>query len=275
MQSTTTNDQLLKVMLDRLERSDLAEQWNRPHPGTPTRHAVMDDFLPEELACHIGEAFPKDGSHFNQRQSFRERKRTSVRFDELPPILKQVTFTIQSPEFVTAIGERIGLPKLIGDPSLYAGGLSMMQRGDFLNPHIDNSHEASKSRYRRVNLLYYVTPGWQDEFGGNLELWDKNVSRPVTLASLFNRLVIMETNRHSWHSVSPVVVEGMRCCVSNYFFSAESPEARDYYHVTSFTGRPGQVARRAFGAVDNAARNFARQALGLRRASDKGYRPEQ
>ena len=262
---------LIKAITERIEQSDIADQWALNRLGTPTRHAVIDGLLPADLAHKIAVAFPADGQHFTERRSFRESKSVSVAFDQLPSILKDVTFAIQSPEVVEAVGNRLGIPKLLGDPSLYAGGLSMMHRQDFLNPHIDNSHEATRTRYRRVNLLYYVTPEWREEYGGNLELWDKGVNKPVIVASLFNRLVVMETNRYSWHSVSPVVVDQARACVSNYFFSAESPEDRDYYHVTSFTGRPGQLAKRGFGVIDNAARKLARQ-LGAKRATDRGYK---
>lgn len=261
---------LVESITESISRSDIANQWSRAQSGTPTQHAVIDRLLPDDLAFQVAAAFPTNGKHFTKRRSFRESKSVSVAFDQLPAILKEVTFAIQSPEVIAAIGQRLDMAELTGDPSLYAGGLSMMNKGDFLNPHIDNSHEASRTRYRRVNLLYYATPDWREEFGGNLELWDATVTKPVTLAALFNRLVIMQTNRHSWHSVSPVEVDGARACLSNYFFSAQSPESRDYYHVTSFTGRPGQRLRRGIGLLDNAARNLARQ-LGARRATDNGY----
>src|SRR5690606_15404679 len=122
---------------------------------------------------------------FSSRQSFRERKQTSTRFDELPAILSDVTFALQRDAVVSLIGERLGLEELGGDPTLYAGGVSMMGQGDFLNPHIDNSHEATRTRYRRVNLLYYVTPDWQADYGGNLELWDEQITRPVMIHSKF------------------------------------------------------------------------------------------
>jgi hypothetical protein len=92
----------------------------------------------------------------------------------------------------------------------------------------------------------------------------------VTIPSLFNRLVLMETNSASWHSVSPVRAEGPRCCVSSYYFSRQSPSGADYYHVTSFTGRPEQPFRRMIGPLDNAARALARK-LGARKAADAGY----
>jgi hypothetical protein len=132
----------------------------------------------------------------------------------------------------------------------------MMFKGDFLNPHIDNSHDGDRKRYRRLNLLYYVSPDWKIENGGNLELWDEEKLNPKLLAALTNRLVVMETNKNSWHSVSQVVVNRPRCCVSNYYFSAISPDSTNYFHVTSFTGRPEEKIKKIFGVIDNATRNF-------------------
>jgi hypothetical protein len=139
-----------------------------------------------------------------------------------------------------------------------------MANGDFLNPHIDNSHDSERKLYRTLNLLYYVSPEWKPEFGGSLELWDGAVRNPFVISSLFNRLVILETNRHSWHSVNPVRHGGQRCCVSNYYFSERSPEGVDYFHVTSFSARPEQVIRRWVAAADNLAR------MGIRKIFRKG-----
>jgi 2OG-Fe(II) oxygenase superfamily len=144
---------------------------------------------------------------------------------------------------------------------LYAGGLSIMSKGDFLNPHIDNSHDANRQRYRRLNLLYYVSPDWRLENGGNFELWDEKRVAPKTLVSTTNRLVVMETTKSSWHSVSPVVADKPRCCISNYYFSTISPDESDYYHVTSFSGRPDQKVKKALGVVDNALRNVISKTL--------------
>ena len=119
-----------------------------------------------------------------------------------------------------------------------------MDQGCFLNPHIDNSHDKDRKNYRVLNLLYYVTPDWQESYGGNLELWDDGLKSPQrTICSKFNRLVIMKTNKNSYHSVSPVIYDNQRCCVSNYYFSPVSPESEDYFHVTSFRGRPEQKLR--------------------------------
>lgn len=267
-----SKDHLIDILLGRLESSAEAirKDWYAPHEGTQTRYCTIDNLLPETVAKEIYDAFPRDANGFHTQASFREHKRNSGNFDQLPRILADITFAMQDPRVAEKISELTGMPELEPDPHLYAGGLSMMFKNDFLNPHIDNSHEATKKKYRRINLLYYVTPNWGEGDGGNLELWDDDVTSPITITSAFNRLVLMETNKRSWHSVSPVTVEGPRCCVSNYYFSELSPTGESYYHVTSFTGRPEQKVRRALGSIDNAARNVARH-LGARRSADKGY----
>jgi len=255
-----------RVILDKLEaeRDSIVRQWINPE-GTRTRHFVVDDMLPIPMARSIYEAFPRNGDGFHDRESFREKKRTSAHLSDYPAILGEVTYAFQSPEVVQKIGDLVGIDGLEPDPSLYAGGLSMMFLGDFLNPHIDNSHDAERSRYRRLNLLYYVSPDWWTANGGHFELWDEEVQVAKTVESRFNRLVVMETNTTSWHSVSPVLVDRPRCCVSNYYFSQQSPDGEEYFHVTSFTGRPGEGLKRAVGVVDNALRQVVSKTLGVGR----------
>lgn len=260
-----TADDFAAVIAARLRehRSDLKFQWDKS--SGQTRFFVLEDLLDRDIATRIFDAFPKESSLWFQRESFRERKKVFAKLEKTDAILAAITDAFHRTAVLREVQEITGQPELEADPELYAGGLSMMGKGDFLNPHIDNSHDAHRARYRRLNLLYYVTPDWKVENGGNLELWDRGVKAQVTLPSLFNRLVVMETHKGSWHSVSPVVVDGLRCCVSNYYFSVRSPEDKDYYHVTSFMGRPGQQFRRLWGQIDNRARQFVATTFGLQR----------
>jgi len=242
----------------------IRHEWSHPE-GTRTRYFVIDDLLPPEVCHQIYDAFPKDASGFYSRESFREKKRTSAQLSQYAPILVEITYALQSPEVVDLVANVVGFEGIEPDSSLYAGGLSMMFKGDFLNPHIDNSHDGERSRYRRLNLLYYVTPDWKLENGGNFELWDEDRKTSKTLTAKFNRLIVMETDKTSWHSVSPVTADSVRCCVSNYFFSKVSPDETEYFHVTSFTGRPNEIGKRALGVLDNALRNFVSKVLKIGR----------
>lgn len=220
---------------------------------------AIDDLLPLEYANQVGESFDPKNPAWREMDSFRERKLTTKQFDQFSPILKDITFAFQDPRVIQVVERITGIPKQLPDQHLYAGGLSMMRTGDFLDPHIDNSHDGEQKLYRRLNLLYYVTPNWKLESGGHLELWDKKVKQPVVIPSLFNRLVLMETHDLSWHSVSKVVAAGgFRRCVSNYYFSEESPSGVTYSHVTSFMARPEQPFKRIFCQFDNQLRSFLR-----------------
>ena len=80
----------------------------------------------------------------------------------------------------------------------------------------------------------------------------------VTLPSSFNTLVVMETNRQSWHSVDTVVGAGPRCCVSNYYFSGQSPDGSEYFHVTDFSAPPDKPLQRLIARADGRLRMAVR-----------------
>jgi len=263
-------DYFVDVVLRRLEaaQDEILSQWGDPQ-GTNTRHFVVDNLLPDTDAEAIYAAFPRNGNGFFDRASFREKKRTSADLSDHDPVLADITYALQDARVVKRIGEMLNMDDLEPDPKLYAGGLSMMFPGDYLNPHIDNSHDSTRKRYRRLNLLYYVSPDWSLDKGGNFELWNDDKSNPRTIVSKQNRLVVMETNRESWHSVSPVTADRPRCCVSNYYFSKTSPDGSDYFHVTSFIGRPEQRVRSAMGRIDNALRNTVSKTLGIGRGKNR------
>jgi Rps23 Pro-64 3,4-dihydroxylase Tpa1-like proline 4-hydroxylase len=212
-------------------------------PRWTVQSCYIDNLLPEEEARKINAAFP-DKSTMMLKKSLRENKYVAAQMNKYPPILEEIVYAFQEPNVLKAVEEITGIREMVPDTHLYAGGISLMAKDNFLNPHLDNSHDKERERYRVLNLLYYVTPDWTHEAGGNLELWDegpKKSQREITCH--FNRLALMATHEKSWHSVSQVVVDRSRCCVSNYYFSAKPLEDHGYFHVTSFRGRPEQPVR--------------------------------
>lgn len=252
-------DHYTQLILKRvIEQKQLIKSFwqNSNNNNQHTKYCIIDNLLPQSEIKKIYEVFPKNAEGFFNRKTFREKKKTATNLNDYNPYLVEITYALQSKKVVKTFSDILNIKYLEGDPSLYAGGISMMFKDDFLNPHIDNSHDARREKYRRLNLLYYTSPNWNLDYGGNLELWDRKVKNAKTIIANQNRLVIMETNRYSWHSVSKVKVERPRCCISNYYFSKESPETKDYFHVTSFTGRPDEKLKRVIGKFDNALRSF-------------------
>ncbi|WP_416672292.1 2OG-Fe(II) oxygenase [Egbenema bharatensis] len=200
----------------------------------------VDNLLDESDARAIYAAFPAKAEMLLLKD-LREYKHVTMQMNQVNPILEEIIYAFQDPKVVAIVSEITGLQALLPDEYLYAGGISLMDEGCYLNPHLDNSHNKDRTLYRALNLLYYVTPDWQEWYGGNLELWDQGLQHTCrTIHSRFNRLVIMITNRSSWHSVSPIQYQGQRCCINNYYFSSIPPDAQHYSHVTSFRGRPNE-----------------------------------
>jgi Rps23 Pro-64 3,4-dihydroxylase Tpa1-like proline 4-hydroxylase len=222
------------------EEKALRAQWEG---SSPINHFVLDDLLPEDWAREIRSAFP-DGASMMLKRSLRELKYVAAQMNRYQPLLEESVYAFQAPDIVDTVQRITGLRSLEPDSALYAGGVSLMAPGHFLNPHVDNSHDKFRERYRVLNLLYYVSPDWSEAKGGNLELWPEGPEgRPLTIVSRFNRLVVMVTHQGSWHSVSKNVAAQDRCCVSNYYFSSHPVGSEEYFHVTSFRGRPEQPLR--------------------------------
>ncbi|WP_299254930.1 2OG-Fe(II) oxygenase [uncultured Aquimarina sp.] len=226
----------------------------------------LDDLLPDDLVRNIFDKFPRT-EDVKVKKSIREYKYVAAQMNKYHPLLEEIIFAFQDHRIVDLIATICSHNNVVPDKNLYAGGISMMGKGNYLNPHLDNSHDKDVKLWRVLNLLYYVTPNWEHSSGGNLELWPNGLkSEPVSINSKFNRLVVMVTHKNSWHSVSKVKEDQVRCCVSNYYFSTESVDTKTSFHVTTFRGRPGQFFKDTILKLDSSLR------MGVRKIFKKGIR---
>lgn len=251
--------ELTHLILKRLEESkeQLKKQFFQEHAINVARHFALDDLLPVEIAEQIYANFPKP-SEMHMLSSPGKIKLKYSHLKDVSMVLQDINGAIQDPKIVGVIEDITQIKQQIPDPTRYAGGISTLLKGYYLNPHIDNSHDVEKKRfYRTVNVLYYVSPNWGPENGGNYELWDESIENCIVVPSLFNRLVVMETNRTSWHAVNPVLCDAPRCCIFNYFFSEQSPEGDAYFFsAPSFKARPEQKIRRALDKAKGALKKL-------------------
>lgn len=229
----------------------------------PVRHCFLDNLLPPGIASRIYDSLP-DPQSLMLRESIKERKRVGIKVDDYAPEMAAILFAFQEKEVVEAVGDITGQEQLSADASLYGSGISLMAEGDFLLPHLDNSHDGDGKLYRVLNLLYYVTPDWPDSAGGNLELWDKSLKQRKEIHAKFNRLVLMETHTESVHSVTKVTQPGgMRACISNYYFSPIPANHKEHIHKTTFYARPEDgVVKKLQLAAEGKAKNFLARFLG-------------
>ncbi len=116
----------------------------------------IDDLLPPDITTAIYQVFPSP-EEMAEHRSIRENKKVAAQMNLYNPLLEEIVYAFQDPEVISVVEEITGLNNLIPDEHLYAGGISLMAHGNFLNPHLDNSHDNDRENYRVLNLLFYVT----------------------------------------------------------------------------------------------------------------------
>lgn len=250
-----TRDQFAFQIAQKLETSKDALQayWKNSHP---VRHFYIDDLLPKEWALACYEALPPT-SELLFRNTDKERKHVGVAVESYNPLVGEILYAFQDERVIRTIEAITGIEALQKDESLYGSGISLMEEGSFLMPHLDNSHDGDSKLYRVLNTLYYITPEWPEHKGGNLELWDKSMKERVEIHSRFNRLAVMETHTASIHGVNKVTHHTARACISNYYFSTKPVNSIPYTHKTTFFARPEDpTIKKLKFRLEGQAKNF-------------------
>jgi len=113
----------------------------------------------------------------------------------------------------------------------------MTARGGKLNMHKDYSIHPKLGKERRINIIIYMTPAWEEEWGGGLEFWshdaDKNLPKEsvTKLHNKFNRAVLFDTADNSWHGL-PKELECpenvYRKSLNIYYVSEARPESEKH-----------------------------------------------
>ena len=92
------------------------------------------------------------------------------------------------------------MENVLDDPDLVGGGLHQILRGGFLDVHVDFNFHPRTKLHRRMNLLIYMNKEWRESYQGSLELWNMQTRQQIeTVAPIFNRAVMFETNEVSYH----------------------------------------------------------------------------
>lgn len=255
-----TSEDIVNLILDKIKLNSSEIEAKYKATKSEIGFFYIDNLLPDHIAKTCFEVFP-DKSEMTSLKSIREYKYVSAQMNQHHPLLEKVIYAFQNEKVVALISEICGITELYADNTLYAGGLSLMADGNFLNPHLDNSHDAERERWRVLNLLYYVTPNWELKNGGHLEVWPNGPKKtPILIESKFNRLVVMATHQSSWHSVNKVVSnDRARCCISNYYFSPNALKETDKFHVTKFRGRPEETFKNIILDADANLRMLVRK----------------
>ena len=182
----------------------------------PFRHLVIEDFLEPAFCAQLLKDFPG----FEERYALNEHGAVggkAVRMDvrDISDAYRELDAYIQTPEFLGLISRITGIPDLLYDVDYVGGGTHENVHGQSLDAHIDFNYHPGTRWHRRLNLIVYLNPEWQESWGGSLELqsdpWAETGNTIKAIAPLFNRCAIFETNEISWHGFKRIELpEGQR-----------------------------------------------------------------
>lgn len=191
----------------------------------PFPHAVIDDFLPSDMAEEAFLAFPNaddpiwrtHGREFTGEGH--SRKLECAKAEAMPEALRKAFELLTGEGALAKLKALTGFDDLFADPSLYGGGITLTPAGGFLDTHADFNWQDELKAYRTVNLLLYLNPGWVEGDGGELELWaDGKCAKRI--APIQNRAAIFTTTDNAIHGVAKCAKE--RRAVSVYYYRKEA-----------------------------------------------------
>lgn len=230
----------------------------------PYRHLVIDNFLQEDFAHALNEHFPTVEDLRKHWRGLNENKFEGSEFEKFHPSFEELKQQLFNKDFYEWVTKVTGIEEVfITDDSLGAG-LHQGGNGSFLDVHIDFNIHHIQNVHRRLNLLIYLEKDWKEEYGGDLELWNADMtSCDKTVRPHFNRAVIFETNEISYHGYGKITLpEGVtRKSFFAYFYTKERADAVPY-HDTIFKARPEEGAMKKMKTdVKETLKNTAKSTL--------------
>lgn len=221
--------------------------------ASPFPHIVIDDFLPADSFQQVLEALPrldderlKWGNLNANLPDGRPAQSSKYHLQNvlcMKPALRSLIAELNSGPFTFLLSQLTGIEGLLVDAQLLGGGVHLVKPGGLLRVHADFRRHLSYNLERRLNLLLYMNPDWREEYGGHLEIWDREMKTcERRVLPIANRCVIFNTTDDSYHGhPHPLACpEGMlRCSIALYYYTADRPGAVDgRVHSTAWQELP-------------------------------------
>lgn len=231
---------------DRL--SKFSEQYKEQYQlAEPFPHVVIDNFLPADALREVEASFPRLDAPLDWRvgDEYQRQKRGFSKIEFLSDPIQRLLLELNSYITLEFLEDLTGISQLTCDPFYIGGGIHQVGTGGFLKIHHDFTMHPKLKIERKINLLIYLNSDWDESYGGALELWDSTMSKCVVkLQPIFNRCVIFNTNKISFHGhPDPMTCPPgkARKSVALYYYSTQ-PFAKAYDdHLSVWHERPNET----------------------------------
>lgn len=183
--------------LEDIAKSKAAEYAAAP----PFPHIILDDFFDPAILDAVLDEFPNPRDrNWTLHDTPEELKLQSSVENEIPLHTRHFLYALNSGYFLKFLEKLTGIRNLIADPHFHGGGLHQIVPGGKLAIHIDFNKHLELGLDRRLNLILYLNKNWKAEYGGDFELWNRDMTQmEKRVAPLFNRVLIFTLSGRSYH----------------------------------------------------------------------------
>ena len=222
-------------------RHDAAALHEQYANADPFPHIALDGLFEDDELETVLRDFPTAEQMRWMRFDNPQEKKLGFyhELSEISPRIRHFLDAMNGFEMLTFLEQLTGIDGLIPDPYFGGGGLHQIEAGGFLKVHADFNVHPKLKLDRRLNMLIYLNKDWRDEYGGHLELWDREMRAcRKRILPTFNRTVIFSTTDTSFHGHPHPLTPpsgATRKSVSLYYYTAGRPQdERSAPHDTIF-----------------------------------------
>ncbi|MGB1006696.1 MAG: 2OG-Fe(II) oxygenase [Thalassobaculaceae bacterium] len=219
--------------------------------ASPFPHIVLDNFLSRAQVDEILADFPAPDaplwSTYKHPTSIKQDTTPDMLAEmRLPPSIRSWMWQLNAVPILGFLTQLTGILGLLPDPYLFGGSIHQIPPGGLLKVHADfNFHQLTGLR-RRLNMLIYLNHDWDPAYGGDLELWDAEMTQCVQrIAPLAGRCVIFNTDETSYHGhPDPLLCppDRTRKSIALYYYTIDPDhDPRRQIRNTTWKTRPGET----------------------------------
>lgn len=168
----------------------------------PFEHIVIDQFLEPKYAEQLHDAFPKCYDHWYKYENPIELKYSFDDIVALEECMYKYFHFLATDSFLQVIRRLTRMGDISYDEYLHGAGLHCHPTGGKLNIHLDYEKHPITGMERKINIILFLTKGWDPAWGGQNELWDHSAENCMVKTNIvFNRAILFKTNDISFHGL--------------------------------------------------------------------------
>lgn len=214
---------------------EIISEWTNSEPFD---HVCIDNFFNEQTIKSIVSEFPNfQDPVWRVYKNPIENKKVLNYWDKFGPTTYKFFQYLNSNTFISNLERFTGF-NLFPDFGLNGGGLHTHGNGGKNNVHLDYSLHPKLGLERKLNLIVYISPFWDEAWGGSLGLYTQKEGERAPdilvkkITPQFNRAIIFNTTQNSWHGLPDPIncpEDKYRNSLATYFLSTPNKGVEERY----------------------------------------------